>query len=98
MKTNNTELTGQKTKPMILSSLRKGRLDVPFMFVMNAVAGADGIPWAAPIADALAMLIALILFVPYWKQVNAKMDCDTLISNEKANDRLKGNCKYKIFK
>lgn len=67
------QATGQKTKPMILSLLRKGGLDVPFMFAMNALSGADGIPWATPIADALAMLTAFILFVPYWKQINAKM-------------------------
>lgn len=72
------QATGQKTKPMILSLLRKGGLDVPFMFVMNAAAGADGIPWATPIADVLAMLTALILFVPYWKQVNAKISPKTL--------------------
>jgi len=62
------QATGQKTKPMILSLLRKGGLDVPFMFLMNATAGADGIPWATPIADCFAMTIALILFIPYWKQ------------------------------
>ena len=79
------QATGQKTKPMILSLLRKGGLDVPFMFVMNAVSGADGIPWATPIADILSMLTALVLFVPYWKQINAKVDCDTPISNENGN-------------
>jgi len=62
------QATGQKTKPMILSLLRKGGIDVPFMFIMNAVAGADGIPWATPISDCLAMITALILFVPYWKK------------------------------
>ena len=64
------QATGQKTKPMILSLLKKGGLDVPFMFVMNAAAGANGIPWATFIAECLAMIIALILFIPYWKRVN----------------------------
>ena len=45
------QATGQKTRPMILSLLRKGGLDIPFMFLMNAAAGANGIPWATPIAD-----------------------------------------------
>lgn len=66
------QAAGQKTKPMILSLLRKGGLDVPFMFLMNALAGADGIPWATLIADCLAMTTALILFLPYWKQINSK--------------------------
>lgn len=66
------QATGQKTRPMILSLLRKGGLDVPFMFIMNAVAGANGIPWATPIADCLAMTAALILFIPYWKQFRSE--------------------------
>lgn len=68
------QVTRQKTRPMILSLLRKGGLDVPFMFLMNAVAGADGIPWATPIADSLAMGMALILFIPYRKQRKKTME------------------------
>ena len=68
------QATGQKTRPMILSLLRKGGLDVPFMFLMNTVAGADGIPWATPIADSLAMGMALVLFIPYRKQLKETMD------------------------
>ncbi|MBE6670945.1 MAG: MATE family efflux transporter [Ruminococcaceae bacterium] len=66
------QATGQKTKPMILSFLRKGGIDVPFMFIMNYIAGASGIPWATPISDVLAMAVALILFVPYWKKMNSE--------------------------
>ena len=66
------QATGQKTKPMILSFLRKGGIDVPFMFIMNYIAGASGIPWATPISDVLAMTVALILFVPYWKKMNVE--------------------------
>ncbi|MDE7310935.1 MAG: MATE family efflux transporter [Eubacterium sp.] len=68
------QATGQKTKPMILSLLRKGGLDVPFMFIMNAVAGADGIPWATPIADCLAAGLAILLFLPYRKQLQKTME------------------------
>ena len=64
------QATGQKAKPMVLSLLRKGLVDIPFMFIMNAVAKASGIPWATPIADIIAMLVAIILFVPYWKKFN----------------------------
>ena len=64
----------QKTRSMILSLLRKGGLDVPFMFLMNTVAGADGIPWATPIADSLAMGMALVLFIPYRKQLRETME------------------------
>jgi putative MATE family efflux protein len=67
------QATGQKTKPMILSFLRKGGIDVPFMFIMDAAMGANGIPWATPISDVCAMLAALMLFLPYWRQLNEKM-------------------------
>lgn len=70
------QATGQKTKPMILSLLRKGGLDVPFMFIMNAAAGADGIPWATPIADCLAAGLSILLFVPYGKRLKETMEND----------------------
>ncbi len=63
------QATGQKLKPMILSFLRKGALDIPFMFLMNGLWGVKGIPWATPISDLLALSTALILFIPYWKKI-----------------------------
>lgn len=66
---------GQKVKPLILSMLRKGGLDVPFMLLMNALIGVNGIAWATPIADFCAMLTGLILFIPFWKKLNVGNDC-----------------------
>jgi len=63
------QATGQKLKPMVLSLLRKGGLDVPLMFLMNSVAGVQGIPWATPMADGLAMSTAVALFIPYWRSL-----------------------------
>lgn len=54
---------------MFLSLLRKGGLDVPFMFIMNAWLGVNGIVWATPIADFGAMIISIILFIPVWKKL-----------------------------
>lgn len=60
---------GKKVQPLFLSMLRKGGLDVPFMLLMNKLAGVNGIVWATPIADFGAMVIAIILFIPFWKSL-----------------------------
>lgn len=39
------------------------------MFLMNALAGVDGIVWATPIADFLAMIAALILLIPFLRKL-----------------------------
>ncbi len=60
---------GQKGKPLVLSMLRKGGLDVPFMFLLDSLAGANAIAWATPIADCGAMLAGILLFVPLWRKM-----------------------------
>ncbi len=63
------QATGKKVQPLILSLLRKGGLDVPLMFLFNAVIGVSGIAWATPIADALALCVSLGLTLPYLKKL-----------------------------
>lgn len=62
---------GEKVKPAILSLLRKGGLDIPFMFLLDHLAGVNGIVWATPIADLGATAVAVILFVPFWRRLSA---------------------------
>ncbi len=64
---------GKKAEPLILSLLRKGGLDIPFMFLMNRLFGVSGIVWATPIADLGAMAAALILFFPFWRKLSGRM-------------------------
>lgn len=63
------QATKEKTKPLILSFLRKGTLDIPIMLGMNAMVGVTGILWATPIADTIALVIGLFMFVPYYKKI-----------------------------
>ncbi len=63
------QATGQKIKPLILSFFRKGGFDIPLMFILNSKIGVNGIPIATPTSDLLAMVVALIMFVPYWKKL-----------------------------
>lgn len=80
------QATGQKGRPLLLSLLRKGGLDIPFMFLMNAAAGADGIPWATPISDALSMLTALALVLPYWHGMKTGIQNNDLPAGREPND------------
>ena len=52
--------------------------DTFFIGQMNdpnqVAAGANGIPWATPLADSLAMGMALVLFIPYRKQLKETME------------------------
>lgn len=65
------QATGEKLRPMIVSMLRKGGLDIPFMQLYNALAGVEGIAFATPTADILTMTIGIILIIPYWKKITA---------------------------
>ena len=67
------QATGKKVQPMILSLLRKGGLDIPFMFLMNALVGVKGIAWANPMADVLAMTVAVCLFVSFWRKLQEQI-------------------------
>ena len=61
---------GKKLQPAILSLMRKGGLDIPFMLLLNMLVGVSGIVWATSIADLCAMTVAIILFVPFWRQLS----------------------------
>lgn len=64
------QATGRRTRPMILSFIRKGGLDIPLVFFINAKFGSYGIPFTTPICDLIAVAVAVILFIPYVKRIN----------------------------
>lgn len=63
------QATGKKVQPLILSLLRKGGLDIPLMLLFNGIAGISGIAWATPVADALALVVSVVLIVPYLRKL-----------------------------
>ena len=63
------QATGQKMQPTILSIVKRGVVDVILMYLMNSLMGVNGIPWATFITDYIAMMVAIILFIPYWKKL-----------------------------
>ncbi len=64
------QAVGKKVQPFIISTMRKGVVDIPFMFILNNAIGINGIVWAMPIADTFGMILSIILFVPFWIKLN----------------------------
>ena len=62
------QAVGMKKRPLILSFMRKGGFDIPFMLLYNAVFGLYGIVWATTTAEILAMTCAIIMLVPFIKR------------------------------
>ena len=55
---------GGGIKPLILSFMRKGIIDVPLMFVLNGMMGMMGIAYATPIAELMACIVSILLVMP----------------------------------
>lgn len=67
------QATKQKVQPLILSLLRKGSLDIPLMIVLHHEVGIRGIAWATPLADWLALVVSLALFLPYLRKIKQEI-------------------------
>lgn len=67
------QAVGKKVQPLVLSLLRKGGLDIPAMLLMNRWIGINGIAWTTPIADFSAMLVAIGLFISFWRGLSAEV-------------------------
>ena len=66
------QAVGMKKRPLVLSFMRKGGFDIPFMLLYNAIFGLYGIVWATTTAEILAMLCALTMLVPFLKSFNVQ--------------------------
>ena len=66
------QATGKKFRALLLSVLRKGGLDIPLMFVLDAAYPAVGIAMATPIADYTAAAIAIVLLALFFKKTAEK--------------------------
>lgn len=64
------QATGKKIQPIILSLLRKGIIDIPLMILFNSIWGVDGIAVAIPVSDFIALVVAVILVLPYLKEIS----------------------------
>ncbi len=63
------QAVGKKVPPIIISTLRKGVLDIPLMFALNHFFQINGLVWAIPLADLGALVIAISIFIPFLKKL-----------------------------
>lgn len=56
------QAVGKGPQSLILSSCRTGLVQIPMLFLMNAVAGLYGLAWTQVISDGVTLVIALILY------------------------------------
>ncbi len=55
---------GGGIKPLILSFMRKGIIDVPLMFLLNGMVGIIGIACSTPITEIIACVVSIFLIIP----------------------------------
>lgn len=65
------QATEQPAKPVILTFLRKGAVDVPLMFLPESLWGFMGIAWAIPLSEWAALAVALAMLIPYMRRLRA---------------------------
>ena len=68
------QATGKKVRATVLSVLRKGRLDIPLMFILDPIFPATGIAMATPIADYTAAFVAIVLLVHFFSTQRKRAD------------------------
>lgn len=79
------QATGKRIRPMILSFIRKGGLDIPLVFLVDHYFKVWGIPFTTPICDIIAMLVALGMFIPYWISFKKQELAESLKQSENQN-------------
>lgn len=64
------QASGKKVFSFILSILRKGLFDIPLMFIFQANIGVLGVLIATPIAETMALFVAVVLLIIFIKNIN----------------------------
>ena len=63
---------GRVKESLVCSILRKGVIDIPLLFIMDAVQPLYGLMWVQPIVDAIALTVAVIYTVRGGRQKRAE--------------------------
>lgn len=63
------QAAGRRTESLLLSSLRKGILDIPGMFLFRHFLGVIGVVVATPVAEVLGVIIATLMYRNFRKKL-----------------------------
>lgn len=63
------QAAGRRTESLLLSSLRKGILDIPGMFLFRHFLGVIGVVVATPVAEVLGVIIAALMYRNFRKKL-----------------------------
>lgn len=67
------QAVGKGPQSLVLSSCRTGLLHIPMLFVMNVLAGLEGLAWTQVISDGATLVIALMLYCGFIRSVSPQM-------------------------
>lgn len=62
------QATNQKFQAMALTAMRKGPIEIPLMYGLNAWLGVYGIAWATPLADWLGFAFGTVMFIRFYRR------------------------------
>ena len=65
---------GKGPESLVLSSLRQGLINIPLLFLMNAIFGLYGIVWTQLISDSITLVISFTLYHMTYKKLVINME------------------------
>jgi len=67
--TNTLQAMGAATPSLIVNLSRQGILFIPFLFILEAAMGINGLLWAQPVVDILSLLLAVALYIAIYRRM-----------------------------
>ena len=64
---------GKGKESLILSACRQGLVNIPLLFIMNALFAVDGVLWTQIIADVITLTVSAIMYAHFNRRLNAEI-------------------------
>jgi len=65
---------GKGPQSLFLSACRQGLINIPLLFLMNAIFGLYGVVWTQLLADALTMVISFVMYRKLYNALKVQME------------------------